>query len=94
MLQRHSAPLSKLSCVKSLEASSSVQSQGMCCRPEYSWSTNQIKAYWVSFKTADERRRALEMNNRFLVSCLVFLTQATPVPKDCHSGFLCFLLCV
>ena len=66
-----------------------MQSQDMCCRPEYSWSTNQVKAYWISFKTADERRRALEMNNRFLVSGLVPLSQALTVHRDSECDFLC-----
>ena len=66
-----------------------MHQQDGCCRPEYSWSTNQIKAYWVSFKTAEERRRALEMNNRFLVSGLVSTTQAVTVQRRCERELMC-----
>lgn len=40
----------------------------MCCRPQYNWGAHIIKAYWVFFKTEEERRKAMAMDGRFLVS--------------------------
>lgn len=40
----------------------------VCPRPQYLWGSNTIKAYWVFFKTEQERRRALDMTGRYLVS--------------------------
>ena len=40
----------------------------VCCRPQYNWGSHMVRAYWVFFKTEQERRRSLSMTGRCLVS--------------------------
>ena len=48
----------------------------LCCRPQYNWGSHVVRAYWVFFKTEEERRRALAMSGQYLVSHPLFIPEA------------------
>ncbi len=53
-------------------------------RPQYHWGSNVIKAYWVFFKTEQDRRRAIDMTGRHLVN-LFFLLDTLLFPYNMQS---------
>ena len=42
----------------------------VCCRPQYNWGSHVVRAYWVFFKSEEDRKRALTMTGRYLASAL------------------------